>query len=392
MDIEPTILVKKADGTFIHVPLSQLGKKKAPVPATAPVVKVVPSPANSPLGRGRGGLANVIEPTPALRPPPPGGESVVTPDLTSPLDEPAPTMHPAMPLLSQGRESQVESIVKSLSFKVPVENGNRLRTIIQLFLKDIRGERETLEVLTRRELDGGVGLSASQAEEVINKAEETNNSAITPPVIPKFDPKENMRLEKEVPAVIKKFPVVAMPKTTVIPRIPRLGGVGLKAGGGLGIDWQTASNVGQPTPTPPKRGLEPTGQTMKPAMATMPQPEFKINSTQTKTTMTDVKPVSFGGTPVDEIRNFSLTDFRRIAASPADAAARLRQKFTNLKDESIILFFQALEAWRGSSLYREYLAAVAESLAKRTPLTKAVDKQKIQLTEIAALVEMEKDF
>ena len=64
----------------------------------------------------------------------------------------------------------------------------------------------------------------------------------------------------------------------------------------------------------------------------------------------------------------------------------------NLKEESILLFFEAVSAWRVSPLYRDYLAAVSESLVKRVQLARAPDKLRIQLPEISALVEMERDF
>lgn len=420
MDDNQTILVKKADGSFIHVPLSELGKKpretestlggKVPMPAVA--VKVAPMVE---LAKER----EVVEaPKSALVTPPrviklteqvmpAKAVKILEPeihDLTSPLEEPAPAIHPAMPLLSQGRENQVESIIKALSFKVPVQNGNRLRTIIQLFLKDIRGENETLEILTRKELEGGVGLSASQAEEVINKSEESNSVATeatkTPVILseakdplkpntrdsslplrmtPKFDPKESMRLEKEIPDIIRKFPI--MKPVTVAPK---------------------AAPASVSTPVlPPKVApvsMSSVAQKIAPVvmpkvpLSEMPLADFKFNSDRLKTTMHDVTKPPLEITPADEIRYFSLTDFRRLAPNPADGALKLKQKFLNLKDESVILFFAALEAWRSSPLYRDYLTAVSQSLSKRTPLARSGDKLMIQLPEIVALVEMEKEF
>ena len=332
------ILVKKSDGSFVHVPLSELDKKPAPKPPVAPVrVAKLPEQSISPVRRAVG--VNMADGPKATKLPEP-----VKHDLSSPLEEPAPAIHPAMPLRSSGREDQIESIMKSLSFKVPVGNVSRFRTVIQLFLKDIRGERETIEILTRKEIEGGVGLSEGQAEEAVQKAKQKNVS--TPP--PKFDPRESIRLEQEVPALIRAMP--SMQKLKAIPVVPQK----------------------MPIPAAPKT-------------------EFKISSERVKTTMSDVK-TPFEYAPVDEIRYFSLTDFRRIAGNPTDAAARLKQKFMNLREESILLFFEALEAWRSSPLYLDYLSSVSESLSKRTPLARSQDKLKIQSPEIAAILMMEKDF
>lgn len=393
MDDKQTILVKKADGSFKHVPLSTLNKKNESKTAT-PEAKVAPKSAAAVAPKHRAAhvarvksgdlkLAGQITPTKPTKLPEP-----IKHDLASPLEEPAPANNPAMPLVSQGRENQIESIVKSLSFKVPVENGNRLRTIIQLFLKDIRGERETMEILTRRELEGGVELSVGQAEEVIKKSEKSNLTATATSVIPvktgihnreqtsvdsgsrygmttKFDPKENVRLEKEVPDIIRKFPA---PAATVI-----------------------LNGVKDPLTLKTGDSSLPLRMTVKSTPPPLPSTEFKINSDRAKTTMSDVK-APLEVTPTDELRYFSLVDFRRLAGNPDDAAARLKQKFINLKDESIVLFFAAIDAWRASPLYRDYLVAVSESLMKRTPLARSGDKLKIQLPEIVALLEMEKDF
>ena len=344
MDDKQTILVKKADGSFIHVPLSELNKKKEPVRVAKLTEQILPPKVVKPSG-------------PAKH------------DLTSPLEEPAPSIHPALPLLSAGREKQVEEVIKSLSFKVPAGNSNRFRTIIQLFLKDIRDEKETIEVLMRKELEGGVGLSEGQADEVVQKSKQNNVSASTP----KFDPRESIRLEQEVPAIIGK---------SLAPKIPVIS-TGAKRSGVISF-------------TNGKRDSSTAlGMTTKSAPSSVPvpvsSPEFKISADHLKTTMSDVKtPQEYA--PVDEIRYFTLTDFRRIAGNPTDAASRLKQKFMNLRDESILLFFEALEAWRTSPLYRDYLTSVSEALARRIPLVHSGDKQKIQLPEIAALLEMEKDF
>jgi hypothetical protein len=92
-----------------------------------------------------------------------------------------------------------------------------------------------------------------------------------------------------------------------------------------------------------------------------------------------------------EFQYFTLTDFRRLSDSPTEAASRLWQKFINLKEESIILYFEAINDWHESPLYREYLETVCAAIAKKQKLASVIgDKSKIQMAEIQALVEMEK--
>ncbi len=105
-----------------------------------------------------------------------------------------------------------------------------------------------------------------------------------------------------------------------------------------------------------------------------------------------VKPSNLG--PVDEIEFFTLTDFRRLSSNPPEAASRLKQKFLNLRDESYVLFIDGLAAWRQSPLFIEYSGAVTEALNTKKKLSDVLlsDPNKIQMNEIQAIIQMEKDL
>lgn len=66
--------------------------------------------------------------------------------------------------------------------------------------------------------------------------------------------------------------------------------------------------------------------------------------------------------PVDELRAFTLTDWRRLAASPGGVKSAMLDKFLTLQKESFILFLDATEAWQQSPMYRLYLGAVTAAL------------------------------
>lgn len=69
--------------------------------------------------------------------------------------------------------------------------------------------------------------------------------------------------------------------------------------------------------------------------------------------------------PVDELRQFTLADWRRLAPSAQAAGAKLEQKFKTLKDESFMLYLDGREAWQESPLYNQYLNVVVEALRQR---------------------------
>ena len=71
----------------------------------------------------------------------------------------------------------------------------------------------------------------------------------------------------------------------------------------------------------------------------------------------------------------------------------LNKSWKILKAESYLLYMDALNAWRESPLYLEYVETVSNSLKLGKNLTVVIsDKNKIQLPEIKALVEMEKSL
>jgi len=123
--------------------------------------------------------------------------------------------------------------------------------------------------------------------------------------------------------------------------------------------------------------------------------KFKLNSAtnKVKTMAHDISVPSVSMGPLEELAALTVTDFRRLSNHPKDAATQLSQKISNLKDESIILYFQAIESWRQSPLYQQYSNALIKSLADNQELGLLLtDKKNIQLPELTALVELEKQL
>lgn len=337
---QPTVLVKKADGTFVRMSLADLkNQKKAAAPAPQATPKTVP-----------------VLPKPSV------------PKLLPKKEEPKKINNDFSPLLDEDnlskdssnnavvpsmRVNQADAVIKSLSFTMPQNFFNRLRSIIQLRLKDVRGAKETREQVLRSIKDGGLGLTESQADELEKKTIGTL-MVYSEPSVPATTAPFNSFVHS---ANASKIP--AMEKKVVAPVIP------------------TVETPSLPTKKYPVE----------------PKVSFKINSRDPKPAMQDIvgKPVEMG--PLEEIRYFTLTDLRRLSANPAEAVARFKQKFTNLKDESFLLFLDSRLAWRSSPLYQEYMTAVDKSLSEGRPLSAVTsDPSHISLLEIDALVTMEKSL
>ncbi|PIT87084.1 MAG: hypothetical protein COU31_04910 [Candidatus Magasanikbacteria bacterium CG10_big_fil_rev_8_21_14_0_10_40_10] len=271
-----------------------------------------------------------------------------------------------LPPLVSKRENEVEEILNKLDFKVSSDNQNRLRAIIQLRLKEIRDDRQTEQTLQRSILEGGLGLLPSQAQKVIVAIKNVlPPNTIKPSGRPVSSTKQIMVEPPDLPQVYREPPVPA--RSTPFNSFVHSAKTPSSSAMTLEADKKQESKFSLRTPR------------------------------QTKTVIHDIAPPQLEETqigPVGEIQQFTLTDFRRLSANPAEAASRLRQKFTNLKDESYLLFIDGLSAWRESPLYNDYLAVLNKSLTQRIDLAQAagVDNKTLTAPEIMALAEMEREL
>ncbi len=76
--------------------------------------------------------------------------------------------------------------------------------------------------------------------------------------------------------------------------------------------------------------------------------------------------------PVDEIRNISLADFRKLAKTPAEAADKIYQQISLLEDESLIKRAQGVIAWRESEIYKVYLKIGATSMSQKKTIEQVI--------------------
>ncbi len=92
--------------------------------------------------------------------------------------------------------------------------------------------------------------------------------------------------------------------------------------------------------------------------------------------MVDVraKPLAVG--PIDELRLFSLIDFRRLDSNPKQAAARLKEKVKLLEDESYEKMVEGVRAWRVSPLHSLYVALGQEGLMSNKSIAEVIQARK----------------
>lgn len=360
-NVQPTVLVKKSDGTFVRMTLDEVKKMKGGGNAG-----IASSPAQAPRNDSK---AQVAVDLPAGKPKSPKEilhyiqddivkEIASSPSKADPRNDrtreiaSSPLRAPrndnvyieelsekdgATPLVSVPRTNQAEEIIKKLGFSVPADYLNRLRSLIQLRLKDVRSEAQTMDAAMRAYGEGGLSLRKEEAEKLVVacrvKSGALNEIASSPLQAPRNDSKTIEILRSVQDDRVKK--------------------------GIASSSLQAARNDNRFVP---------------------------------KAVIRDVvaKPTNMG--PVDEIRYFNLTDFRRLSSNPQEASRRLRQKFFALRDESYLMYLDALKAWNESPLFKSYMEIVHDAIVSKKNLSSDVDKNKIQLPEILAIIAMEKDL
>lgn len=380
---EPMIQIKKPDGTFVKVTMSEFKKmqaeKKSPLsqsgqlaatsnssviskPATVSVAPVVmPQSPDQIMGKT---TVQIKEKQPV----PPADQKLNRNDAKSLLEEKVLPKNQSG-LTSQKRESQVEEVVRRLGFSVSPDLQGRMKSLVLAKLKDIKSAEEIKEVLVKPVKNGGLGLTDVQAEKVVQVCQRIGVSEnlddgkkTEPPVLKGKTPSMSLMVEPpELPMVIPTYNTVATKNTTL----------------------HAAPSKEEKEKIVSKILHESIAQ----------EPIFKISSQPvTKQTMQDISVSEEEMGPVEELKSMTLEDFRRISSNPEEAAKRVLQKMLNLKEESFVWYLDGVAAFRNSPLYVEYMSNICRSLSERKTVANVLASQNgIKLSEVVAIVEMEKD-
>lgn len=158
-----------------------------------------------------------------------------------------------------------------------------------------------------------------------------------------------------------------------------------------------------PSAVPPRPHYTPLHQPLAPRGSTTPPPrqssgirpilqDIQKTAEQRTAERTPVSPVSPKQTvgPIDEIARLRLIDFRRFSREPQQAAEQLLKKFDTLKKESYLLFLDAKKAWWHSPLFQQYVQLLVNALHANTPITgsyaKTADAETLTQEEFQAIV------
>jgi len=105
-----------------------------------------------------------------------------------------------------------------------------------------------------------------------------------------------------------------------------------------------------------------------------------------------MKKISMG--PIDELKNFSLIDWRRLGVNSKACGEKLMEKFKVLEQESWLTFMDGVEAWYNSPIYWQYKDIISQSLKQNRTISEVLSgldhAQQLKLEEFMAIAELNK--
>lgn len=101
-----------------------------------------------------------------------------------------------------------------------------------------------------------------------------------------------------------------------------------------------------------------------------------IRSASGKVIMNDVRHNAHAQSPIDELKDFTLVNFRRLDPDPAKAIVKLRDMLENLGREDYGRKIEGIVAWQQSPLNRLYLLVCRKSLDENVPISAILDRER----------------
>lgn len=98
--------------------------------------------------------------------------------------------------------------------------------------------------------------------------------------------------------------------------------------------------------------------------------------------------------PIEELEKMTVEDFRRLSDDPVYGAEELLKKFTALKEESYPLFLKGLKAWYNSPLYLDYQNILSQTINQSIELRQFFSNRKDGLNndEFISILEVMKNI
>lgn len=307
-------------------------------------------------------------------------------------------------------DHEVAEVIASLQLAVndPVLV-NRLQSIVLSRLRDVRDWLQTKEALTKNVSSGGLGLSEAEAAEVLNKIEsryqvvhshnEKQNSSIPQQAVEDvYAPSAELTALTEsdlpVPArdgykdLLAKYLDGGAVGDAILNEVQTPTGLNNSASSKpsveeVAFEQPSPPPLPKPRPTPPKPATQPAPKPPKQPTTPAPAPEPPVPSMQ------DVKAKKRLMSPVDELQQMRLADFRRLGSSTTERLKSINETLEELGDESFSKRVEGIKAWRSNPLYLAYIKIGDMSLGSGKSVEQVIADLQEQGQETFTLEEFE---
>lgn len=290
---------------------------------------------------------------------------------------------PAKPKVATELDKAIEDAWQKIKDKPESDYlQRRLRNVISSRLRDVRNDKELLNLLQRDTKVGGLGLNREQAKIFADQVEQTYQEYHQ-----RIEIEEKKKLEKQLTEQKRKIEQrrrqeaeehakwyrekikekqeskaeqqeFAQALKQGLQEIPKPEHPVVEAGNKMekkkyGDLKQVKSTAKQPDVAKSTQG------SVKVSSATLKTPE------QTKAPVDGVKASPRLSGLVGELGNMTLAQFRRLDENPQSRIEKIEQRLETLKNESFERRVEGIRAWQESPVMKEYLNLVAESFRKQ---------------------------
>lgn len=278
----------------------------------------------------------------------------------------------------------VDEVMQDLTVPIAPNLQMNARTLIDSYIRGVRDKHHVHELAVRDTVSGGLGLSDADAARIVVLIEDTLEGHHRKlKKVQKAKPKKSITREIDHSAVKKGMELsTTVPVDHVFEDMAR-------------AKLASRKKVVEKVQTKKFRPSIPTDVAKK-LEAHYEMPAQKSVRTPTKVrNMQDmhapiVESASMG--PVEEMKQFTLVDFRRLSNDPARAVEKFAEKLQGWKEESYLLYMEAREAWFESPLYKEFQDMMISALNEKQSLQEYMrehgQKDQIHLKEFNAMVEL----
>lgn len=308
-----------------------------------------------------------------------------------------PTIQPPLSLTKS-----LEEIVKEIKEKSGLTFADktlekRFENTCLNFLKEIRKDFETEEILTRSEKIGGLNLNPEKAKEIVNFLKEIKDKSYKLEKekfqeIKKPEPaKEILKLEETVkPLAIEEMPIeTEKPKEVILFKEEKKPepDLEIKKRFDGGTITPVFKRLEEPLPSFSLKSQEEKKEETKEEIKTEEIPVQIRRPISEEKLIEDVSPKIKILGPVEELKEITLSDLKRWGGK--QTCQIVFNKISLLAEESLLKKAEGIKAWQQSPLYRLYLEIGEEALEKKKSVEEVIQERIKENKETISLKDFE---